>query len=108
MGVQKIEEKILYLRRDAFVNDPLLNFCKLPRSLLCVKSICISSFSCPYFSAFGLNAVGYSVFGKIRTRKSPNTNTFYAVLPYLGICSQPLSIFRYCVCAIRSHPKNKE
>ena len=28
--------------------------------------------------------------------------------PYRGLFSQPLSIFRYYVCAIRSHPKSKE
>ena len=57
----------------------------------CVKSIRIRNFSCPYFPAFGLNAVSrsrteYSVSlriqsecGKIRTRITPNTDTFYAV-----------------------------
>ena len=52
----------------------------------CVKSVHIWSFSDPYFPAFGLNTERYSVFlrlqsecGKIRTRKTPNTDTFYAV-----------------------------
>ena len=28
--------------------------------------------------------------------------------PHKEISSQPLSMFRYCVCTIRSHPKNKK
>ena len=39
----------------------------------CVKSICISSFSGPYFPVFS---------AKIRTRKTPNTYIFYAVTIY--------------------------
>ena len=53
----------------------------------CVKSVRIRSFSGPYFPKFGLNTERYGVSqriqpecGKIRTRKSPNTNTFYAVI----------------------------
>ena len=52
----------------------------------CVKKPRIRSFSVPYFSAFGLNTESYGVFlriqlecGKIRTRKSSNTDTFHAV-----------------------------
>ena len=52
----------------------------------CVKSVHIWSFSDPYFPAFELNTERYSVFlrlqsecGKIRTRETPNTDTFYAV-----------------------------
>ena len=40
----------------------------------------------PYFTAFGLNMERYSVplrilskFGKVRTRKTPNTDTFHVV-----------------------------
>ena len=51
-----------------------------------MKSARIRSFSRPYFPAFGLNTERYSVsvriqykYGKIRTRKTPNTNTFHAV-----------------------------
>ena len=50
---------------------------------MCVR---IRSFTGPYFLAFGLNTKRYSVFlpiqsewGKIRNRKTPNTDTFYAV-----------------------------
>ena len=60
---------------------------KLPDDLHFVKSVRIRSFSGPYFPAFGLNTEIYSVSlriqfecGKIRTRKTPNTDTFYAVL----------------------------
>ena len=50
----------------------------------------IWSFSGPYFPAFGLNTEIYGVnlrihseCGKIQTRKTPNTDTFYAVT-FLG------------------------
>ena len=55
--------------------------------LHCVKSVCIQSFSGPYFPAFGLNTERHSVSlhiqsksGKIRTIKTPNTEIFHAVL----------------------------
>ena len=56
-------------------------------SLRCVKGVRIRSYSGPYFPAFGLNTERYSVSlriqsecGKIRTRITPNTETFHAVL----------------------------
>ena len=52
----------------------------------CVKSVRIRSFSGLYFPAFGLNTGRYSVSlriqsecRKIRTRKTPNTDTFDVV-----------------------------
>ena len=52
----------------------------------CVKSVRIRSYSGPYYSAFGLNTERYSVYlhiqsecGKVRTRITPNTDTFYVV-----------------------------
>ena len=52
----------------------------------CVKSVRIRSYSGPHFPAFGLNTERYSVSlriqsecGKIRTRITPNRDTFYAV-----------------------------
>ena len=52
-----------------------------------IKCVCIWSFSGPYFPAFGLNTERYSVslciqfkLGKIRTRKTPNTDMLYAVV----------------------------
>ena len=57
--------------------------------LHCVKGVYIRSFSGPYFPAFGLNTERYEVSlriqpecGKIRTRKTPEADTFYAVLIY--------------------------
>ena len=54
--------------------------------LQCVKSVGIRSFSGPYFPAFGLQTKIYtenlriqSQCGKIRTRKTPNMDTFYPV-----------------------------
>ena len=55
-----------------------------------MKSVRIRSYSGPYFPAFGLDMKRHSVSlriqsecGKIRTRITPNTNTFYAVLHFL-------------------------
>ena len=46
----------------------------------CAESVRIRSFSGPHFPALGLNMKRYeSECGKIRTRKNPNTDTFYAV-----------------------------
>ena len=46
----------------------------------CVKSVRIRSYSDPHFSAFRLNTMGYGVTqskcGKMRTRITPNTDTF--------------------------------
>ena len=50
------------------------------------KSVRIRSYSGPYFPTFGLNTERYGVylriqseFGEIRTRITPNTDTFYEV-----------------------------
>ena len=50
-----------------------------------VKSVRIRSYSGPYFPAFGLNTDRYSIslliqseLGEIRTRITPNTDTFHA------------------------------
>ena len=55
-------------------------------TLHCVKSVRDGSHSGPNFSAFGLNTERYSVSlciqsecGKMWTRTTPNTNTFYGV-----------------------------
>ena len=46
----------------------------------CMKSVPIQSYSGPYFPAFELNTVPIqSECGEIRTRITPNTDTFYAV-----------------------------
>ena len=56
------------------------------RTSHCVKSVRIRSYSGPYFPAFGPNRERYGVSlriqsecGKIRTRITPNADTFYAV-----------------------------
>ena len=55
--------------------------------LHCLKSVRIRIFSGPYFHTFGLYTERYSVFlriqsecGKIRTKKTPNMDTFHTVL----------------------------
>ena len=55
--------------------------------LHCLKSVLIRSFSGPYFHTFGLYTERHSVSlriqpecGKIRTKKTPNTDTFHTVL----------------------------
>ena len=52
----------------------------------CVKIACIRIFSAPYFPAFELNTERYSVslriqskWGKMRNKKTPNTDNFYSV-----------------------------
>ena len=62
--------------------------------MYCVKSVRIWSYSGPHFPAFGLNTERNGVSlriqtecGKMRTRITPNTDTFYAVIGYF--------VFRY-------------
>ena len=56
------------------------------RAIHCVKSARIRGFSGPYFPTFGLNTENsvslriQSKCEKIRTRKTPNTDTFLAVI----------------------------
>ena len=64
---------------DRGINTPL-------RVKYCVKSVRIQRFSGPYFPTFGLNKERHRVplrvqneCGKIRTRKTPNMDTFHAV-----------------------------
>ena len=63
------------------------NLIKKFPSLHCVKSVCIRSYPGPPFPAFGLNTEIHSTSlriqsecGKIRTRITPNRDTFYAML----------------------------
>ena len=56
----------------------------------CVKSVRIRSYSGPHFPAFGLNTERYGVSlciqsecGKMRTRITPNTDTFHAMFAFL-------------------------
>ena len=50
---------------------------KFMKAIHYVKIVRIRSFSGPYFPAFGLNI--QSEYGKIRTRKTPNMDTFQEV-----------------------------
>ena len=57
------------------------------KKIHCVESVRIRSYSGPYFPAFGLNTERYSVSlriqsecEKMRTRITPNTDTFYAAI----------------------------
>ena len=63
------------------------NFYRDVRECGICNSLILISYSGPYFPAFGLNTESYSVSlriqsecGKMRTRITPNTDTFYAVL----------------------------
>ena len=56
-----------------------------------VKSVRIRSFSGPYFPTFRLNMERYGVshriqykYGEIRTRETPSTDTFHAMIPSLS------------------------
>ena len=69
-----------------YIRDSIINILKSCR-VHYVKSVRIRSFFGLYFPAFGLNTDRYGVSlrihsecGKIRTRKTPNTDTFYAVV----------------------------
>ena len=62
---------------------PCMSIC---HSTHCVKSVRIWCYSCPHFPTFGLNTERYGVSlriqsecGKMRTRITPNTDTFHAV-----------------------------
>ena len=59
----------------------------------CIKSVRIRSRSGPHFPTFGLNTERYAISlriqsecGKIRTRITPNTNTFHAVKSLSLVC----------------------
>ena len=69
-----------------------INIFQILRVMHCTKSVRIRSYSGPHFPAFGLNTERFSVSlriqsecGKIWTRKTPNTGTFYAVLQIWNI-----------------------
>ena len=63
-----------------------MNRCFKGVSVHCVKSVCMG-FPGLYFPAFGLNTENYRVnlriqseYKKMRTRKTPNMDTFYTVV----------------------------
>ena len=52
-----------------------------------MKSVHIWSYPDPHFPAFGLNTDRYGIrseCGKMRTRMTPNTDTFYAVVYFFN------------------------
>ena len=70
------------------------------------------SFPGPYFSAFGLNTEIYGVnlriqseYGKIRTRKTPNADTFYAVF-YVGAIVRRCSVKKGFLNFSQNSPEN--
>ena len=63
-----------------------------------MKSIRIRSFSGPYFPAFGLNI--QSTCEKIRTRKTPNTDTSCSVKP---LNKSITSVFQVMYHIVRNH-----
>ena len=86
----------LELRYRSFISQPfhkrfsILTTCTKTRLSLntcpnhCEKSVRIQSYSRPYFPVFGLNTERYGIFiqsecGKMRSRITPNTDTFNAV-----------------------------
>ena len=94
--------------------------CAICQTSYRVESICIWSFSGPYFPAFGLNTERYSVFiriqydcGKIQVRQTPNTDTFYVVsdpVRYHQVQSmQTLSLKNYVISKMqRERTENKQ
>ena len=75
----------LEIYKSQFAFSPLSSF--NDEKVYYVQGVSIRSFYGLYFPAFGLNTEAYSVSlhiqserGKIRTRKTPNTDTFHAVV----------------------------
>ena len=99
----KTYKLIVTLQRDELINLLLINMINLlyynkiktllsllfyikVKKVHCVKSVRIRSYSGPHFLAFGLNTERYeaslriqSECRKMRTRITPNTDTFHAV-----------------------------
>ena len=73
-----------------------------------MKNVCIRSYSHLYFPVFGLNMERYGVslhiqykYGKMRTRITPNTDTFYAGL-ILDVNVKYLQSLKYCQQIVRT------
>ena len=71
-GQEKIGLKIVYA-----ANDTANQSQETTNATHCVKSVRIWSYSDPHFPALWLNI--YSECGKMRTRTTPNTDTFHVV-----------------------------
>ena len=83
----QIHKRILFFPNFSFMttiyksfqlNRNLFEICCLYWGLHCVKNVHVRSYSGPYFPVFGLNI--QSECKKIRTRITPNRDTFHAVL----------------------------
>ena len=93
-----------------------LFYSNFKHKLHCAKSVRIRSFSGPYFAAFRLNKERYQVSlriqsecGKIRTRKTPNTDPFYTVLNITYIFEELLLaafVILSLTCETQSQIKN--
>ena len=77
-----------------------------------MKSVRIGSYSGPYFATCGLNTEGYRVSlriqsecGKIRTRITPNMDTFYAVSINIAIII--IVVFRKIMNVIVNYKVNQ-
>ena len=79
----------------------------------CLKSVRIRGYSGPHFPAFGVNTEGYDVSlriesecGKVITRITPNTDTFYAM--YILVFNWKVNPFFYNVpfWSLEKHRKN--
>ena len=84
MNFSITEESPLILLKECELNSYLKGY---HAYMPCVKSVHIRSYSGPHFPEFGLNRKRYSVSlriqsecGKMRTRITPSTHTFYAVM----------------------------
>ena len=78
------EVSIIFREQSVFSTFLSLIF---KRIRYCVKSVCTRGYSDPHFPAFGLNMERYGVSlhiqtkcGKLRTRITPNTDTFYVAI----------------------------
>ena len=71
------------------------------RNLHCVENVRIVSYSGPYFPVFGLNKIRQSKCGKIQTKITPNTDTFYAVLIKIFKFSRTIKGSTNCIIFMR-------
>ena len=78
-----------HLMQLTIINKQLDLLWTLP--LRCINSVRIRSYSGPYLPAFGLISIQFEC-GKIRTRVTPNTDTFHAILRmFLFLTQQTLT-----------------
>ena len=100
-GSRKTFSKNTSSSRLKFVFQFTALYISIIKSALCEKCR-FRSFSGPYFPAFGLNTEKHSLsrrvqyeYGNIRTRKAPNTDTFYAVVQFQFLKNKANTILMY-------------